>query len=226
MARAAARSRELAVRSALGATRARLISQAIAESIVLSVVGAALGMIFTFITIPFLSRLVPIAMQAWTKPTLDWRLAMFTSVVCVGSALFFGLLGFAPVRINLQAALQQGGRGISGTRHPLRRVLVMAQIALALPLLVGSGLMVQTVWRLSHVDLGFNADHLLTLRTPIPTTKDSPYKDPLARDRFYQQVMERVQQLPGVVSAGYTSYVPLSKPWGHKLRSSSTVHLR
>src|SRR4051812_26109395 len=214
MARAAARSRELAVRSALGATRARLIRQAIAESILLSIAGAGLGVLFTVLTIPFLSRMVPVAMQAWTKPTLDWRLATFTCVVCVSSALFFGLLGFAPVRINLQAALQQGGRGISGTRHPLRRVLVMAQIALALPLLVGSGLMVQTVWRLSNVDLGFNADHLLTLRTPIPTTKDSPYKDPLARDRFYQQVVERIQELPGVISAGFTSYLPLSNRGG------------
>ena len=214
MARAAARNREIAVRAALGATRGRLIRQAVAESVLLSIAGAGCGLLFTSSALPFLSRLVPVAMQAWTRPILDWRLAAFTSFICMGSALFFGLLGFAPVRINLQAALQQGGRGVSGTRHPLRRALVMAQIALALPLLVGSGLMVQTVWKLSHVDLGFNPDHVLTLRTPLPTTKDSPYKDAAVRDRFYQQAIERIQALPGVVSAGFTSYIPLANRGG------------
>ncbi len=214
MARAAARSREIAVRAALGASRGRLMRQAIAESVVLAVMGSGLGLLLTSVALPFLSRMVPLAMQAWTKPTVDWRLALFTCAIGIGSALFFGLLGFAPVRIDLQAALQQGGRGVSGTRHPLRRVLVMAQIALALPLLVGSGLMVQTVYRLSHVELGFNAESVLTLRTPLATTADSPYKDGAARHRFYEQVVQRVEQLPGVVSAGFTSYIPLANRGG------------
>lgn len=214
MARAAARNREIAVRAALGASRGRLMRQAVAESLILSVAGSGLGLLFTYITLPFLGRMVPLAMQAWTKPTLDWRLGLFTCAVGIGSALFFGLLGFAPVKINLQAALQQGGRGMSGTRHPLRRVLVMAQIALALPLLVGSGLMVQTVYKLSHVELGFNPNQVLTLRTPLATTADSPYKDGAARHRFFEQVVQRVEQLPGVVSAGFTSYIPLANRGG------------
>lgn len=214
MARAAARNREIAVRAALGASRGRLIRQAVAESLVLSVAGSGLGLLFTSFALPFLSRLVPLAMQAWTKPALDWRLALFTCAIGIGSALFFGLLGFAPVRIDLQTALQQGGRGISGTRHPLRRVLVMAQIALALPLLVGSGLMVQTVYKLSHVDLGFNPDQVLTLRTPLATSVGSPYSSADARHRFFEQVVQRIEQLPGVVSAGFTSYLPLANRGG------------
>jgi len=81
-------------------------------------------------------------------------------------------------------------------------------------LLVGSGLMVQTVYRLSHVELGFNADQVLTLRTPLATTADSPYKDGKARLRFFEQVVQRVGQLPGVVSAGFTSYIPLANRGG------------
>jgi putative ABC transport system permease protein len=208
MARAAARNREIAVRAALGATRSRLIRQAISESMLLAIAGASLGILFTVLVIPFLADLVPVAMAAWTKPVVDWRVAIFASFVCISSALLFGLLGFAPVRINLQAALQQSGRGVQGTRHPLRRVLVSAQIALSLPMLVASCLMVQTVWKLSHADLGFNPDHLLTLRTPLMTTPNSPYKSADARERFYDEVVRRVQELPGVKSAGFSSYLP------------------
>jgi predicted permease len=190
------------------------MQQAVTESFILALAGSGMGLLLTYVALPFLSRMVPLAMQAWTRPTLDWRLALFTCAIGIGSALFFGLLGFAPVRVNLQAALQQGGRGVSGTRHPLRRVLVMAQIALALPLLVGSGLMVQTVYKLSHVELGFNPENVLTLRTPLATTADSPYKDGAARHRFFEQVVQRVERLPGVVSAGFTSYIPLANRGG------------
>ncbi|HET9698591.1 MAG TPA: ABC transporter permease [Terriglobales bacterium] len=214
MARAAARNREIAVRAALGATRSRLIRQSIAESILLAVAGAMLGILLTVAVLPFLSNLVPVAMAAWTKPVVDWRVAIFASVVCISSAVLFGLLGFAPVRINLQAALQQGGRGVQGTRHPLRRILVSAQIALALPLLVASCLMVQTVWKLSHADLGFDASHVITMRTPLSTTPNSPYKSELARDRFYSEVVRRVEQLPGVVSAGFSTYLPFTNYGG------------
>jgi predicted permease len=112
MARAAARNREIAVRAALGATRSRLIRQSIAESILLAAAGALVGILLTVGVLPFLSNLVPVAMAAWTKPAVDWRVAIFASVVCISSAVLFGLLGFAPVRINLQAALQQGGSGV------------------------------------------------------------------------------------------------------------------
>jgi putative ABC transport system permease protein len=210
MARAAARNREIAVRAALGATRSRLIRQSIAESILLAAAGALVGILLTVGVLPFLSNLVPVAMAAWTKPAVDWRVAIFASVVCISSAVLFGLLGFAPVRINLQAALQQGGRGVQGTRHPLRRILVSAQIALALPLLVASCLMVQTVWKLSHADLGFDPSQLITMRTPLSTTPNSPYKSELARDHFYTEVVRRVEQLPGVVSAGFSTYLPFT----------------
>lgn len=194
--------------------------QSIAESILLSMAGAALGILLTVLVIPFLGNLVPVAMAAWTKPVVDWRVASFASIVCIGSAVLFGLLGFAPVRINLLAALQQGGRGVQGTRHPLRRVLVSAQIALALPLLVASCLMVQTVWKLSHADLGFNPHHLLTMRTPLSSTPNSPYKSEAARERFYSEVIRRVKQLPGVISSGFTSYLPFTN-----LGGTSSFHI-
>jgi len=214
MARAAVRNREIAIRAALGASRGRLIQQAIIESVVLALAGSALGLLLTATILPFLSRLVPIAMSAWAKPVIDWRLVVFTTAVSVGSALLFGLLGFAPVKINLLAALQQGGRGIQQSRSTLRRVLVGAQIGLALPLLVASCLMVQTVWKLSHQDIGFTPDHVLTARTPIASGDNSPYQKPEARNRFYREVVEGLQRVPGVISAGYTSFLPLTNLGG------------
>src|SRR3954469_15348428 len=214
MARAAVRNREIAIRAALGASRGRLIQQAIIESVVLALAGSALGLLLPAAVLPFLSRLVPIAMSAWTKPVIDWRLALFTIAVSVGSALLFGLLGFAPVKINLLAALQQGARGIQQSRATLRRVLVGAQIGLALPLLVASCLMVQTVWKLSHQDIGFTPDHVLTARTPIASGDNSPYQKPEARNRFYREVVEGLQRVPGVISAGYTSFLPLTNLGG------------
>src|SRR3954462_5489152 len=214
MARAAARNREIAVRAALGASRGRLIQQAIIESVVLALAGSVLGLLLTATVLPFLSRLVPIAMAAWAKPVIDWRLVVFTTTVSVASALLFGLLGFAPVKINPMAALQQGGRGIQQSRTTLRRVLVGAQIGLALPLLVASCLMVQTVWKLAHQDLGFTADHVLTARTPLAFGNNSPYEKPERRNRFYREVVERLQRIPGVVFAGYTSFLPLTNLGG------------
>src|SRR3954469_7458119 len=214
MARAAVRNREIAIRAALGASRGRLIQQAIIESVLLALSGSVLGLLLTAAVLPFLSRLVPIAMAAWAKPVIDWRLVVFTTTVSVASALLFGLLGFAPVKINLLAALQQGGRGIQQSRATLRRVLAGAQIGLALPLLVASCLMVQTVWKLSHQDLGFTADQVLTARTPLSFGENSPYEKPEARNRFYREVVERVQALPGVISAGYTSFLPLTNVGG------------
>src|SRR3954463_1966689 len=214
MARAAVRNREIAIRAALGASRGRLIQQAIIESVVLALAGSSLGLLFTATVLPFLSRLVPIAMSAWTKPVIDWRLALFTIIVSLASALLFGLLGFAPVKINLLAALQQGGRGIQQSRTTLRRVLVAGQIGLALPLLVASCLMVQTVWKLSHQDMGFTPDHVLTARTPLAFGNNSPYEKPEARNRFYREVVEGLQRIPGVVSAGYTSFLPLTNVGG------------
>jgi putative ABC transport system permease protein len=182
--------------------------------VVLALAGSALGLLLTATVLPFLSRLVPIAMSAWAKPLIDWRLAIFTTVVSLASALLFGLLGFAPVKINLLAALQQGGRGIQQSRTTLRRVLVAGQIGLALPLLVASCLMVQTVWKLSHQDMGFTPDHVLTARTPLAFGDNSPYQKPAQRNRFYSEVVQRIQQLPGVISAGYTSFLPLTNLGG------------
>jgi putative ABC transport system permease protein len=214
MARATARQREIAIRAALGGSRARLMQQAIAESILLALAGAALGLLAAVSALPFLNRLVPLAMAAWTKPVIDWRVATFATLVSIVSALGFGLLGFAPVRVEITPALQQSGRSIRGARNSARRVLVMAEIALALPLLVASGLIMQTVWKLSHVELGFTTDHVLTARTVLSATKGSPYQHFEARTNFFTQVLERVQRIPGVVFVGYTSFLPLTNRGG------------
>lgn len=214
IARATVRQKEIAIRVTLGASGARLFQQAIAESILMALAGAALGLLLTVVALPFLNRLVPLAMAAWTKPVIDWSVATFATLISIISALTFGLLGFAPVRVEITSSLQQGGRSIRGTRNNARRVLVMAEIALALPLLVASGLIIQTVRKLSHVELGFTPDHVLTARTVLSATKGSPYEHFVVRTSFYRQVLQRVGRIPGVGSAGYTSFLPLTNRGG------------
>src|SRR5207247_4852540 len=147
----------------------------------------------------------------WAQPRMDLRLAAFASLVSIVSATLFGCLpALSMSRVDLSATLQQGGRGGIGSRSTLRRWLIVIEVALASVLCVGAGLMVQTVWGLAYVDLGFRPEHVLTARTSLPVSPESPYRSFAARNAFYQAVLERVSAIPGVVSAGYTTFLPLT----------------
>ncbi len=208
MARGTERQREMAVRAAIGAGRIRLIRQLLTESLVLAVLGAASGLALARGGMRVLEGLVPPQMAAVTLD-LDARVLWFTLAVSLFTGLLFGAApALAGARVQLHDALKQGGRGSVGRRHDLLRDgLVVVQVSLALVLLTGAGLMIQTLYRLQHVDIGIHTDHLLTLQTYLPASR---YPTHAARVAFVNAVLEKVKALPGVTDAGYTSNLPLT----------------
>lgn len=208
LARATARQREIAVRTALGAPRRLIVRQLLTESVLLSLLGAAAGLVVVQGALPFLQQLVPPGLALTTQPSLDGRALACALILSLLTGLLFGL---APALQasggDLNEPLRQGGRGsTSGRQRGLRSVLVVAEIAATLVLLVGAGLLAQTIYRMRYADLGLRPENLVTFRTVLPSQK---YGEPARRTAFYEDVLERVRQLPGVVSAGYTTSVPL-----------------
>ncbi|HEX7173829.1 MAG TPA: ABC transporter permease [Pyrinomonadaceae bacterium] len=209
LARATARQREIAVRTALGASRWRVVRQLLTESVLLSVMGGGAGLLLAAWGFEFLKKLVPDAMALSATLKLDLPVLGYALAVSVLTGLVFGLApALQASRIDLGEALKQsGGRtGLTAGGGRLRGALVVVEVALALVLLVGAGLLIQTISRLQQQYTVFQPEQLLTLRTVLPEGK---YKELSRRVDFYDQVLARVETLPGVVSAGYTTSVPL-----------------
>jgi predicted permease len=208
MARGTERHREMAVRAALGAGGRRLVRQLLTESLLLSVLGAVAGVGVAVAGMRLLEKLVPQPMAA-VSLSLDSRLLLFTLGVSVLTGILFGAFpALAGARMDLHDALKQGGRGHAGGRRQwLRDGLVLTQVSLALVLLTGASLMMQTLYRLQQVDLGIRTDHVLTLQTYLPASR---YPDHPKREAFFTRVLDQVRTLPGVVNAGYTSNLPLT----------------
>ncbi len=208
LARAAVRGREMALRTALGAGRGRMIRQLLAESVVLALLGGGLGLLLAAWGVQGLAAARPSQIPVDLPIGLDLRVLAFTAGLSLLTGLLFGLLpALRTSRPDLQAALQQGGRGDSGARSRLRGALVVAEVALALILLVGAGLLLQSFARRAGVDPGFRTDGLLTFRLSLPTAE---YQEPERVEAFYRQLTERLGALPGVRAAGAVSTLPLS----------------
>jgi len=209
LSRAAARGREIAVRSALGASRRRIVRQLLAESALLSIGGAVLGLLLSLWSFSFLQRLIPPAMALSASPKLDVKVLAFTLLVACLTGIIFGLVpALQASKVNLNEALKQGGRtGVGAGSRRLRSAFVISEMALAMMLLVGAGLLIQTIYKLHGQYAVLDPAHVLTLRTVLPQSR---YKEHAQRVAFYDQVLERVSRLPGVVSAGYTTSVPLA----------------
>lgn len=204
--------RELAVRAALGATRLHLVKKGLLESLILSFAGGALGLLLSTWALPFVKRLVPLALAGWARPHLDWRLTFFAFSVATVSAVAFGVLPAAKVsKFALEDGLRQQSRTVAGIGNRTRRFLVVGEVTLATALVCGAGLFLRTFWALSHVPLGFQPANLLTVRTNLPW---APYRTLSSRVTFYEQVIERVKAIPGVKSAGYTTFLPLTNGGG------------
>ena len=215
LARAAARQREFAVRAALGAGRARLIRQTLIESLLLAGIGAGAGILIALFTLPFLRHLVPAALTVWSGPRLDLPLFGFLLVISVVAAILFGTVpALVLSRATLVTSMQQGGRTVTGGGTRMRKMLIVSEVALAVVLLVGASLLTRTLWALSHVPLGFRPEGVITLRTALPDSPDSPYNTFRARYQYYQHVLDRVTAIPGVISAGYTTFLPLTNAGG------------
>jgi putative ABC transport system permease protein len=214
LARAATRQKEFAIRSALGASRARLVRQLLTESLLLAVAGGALGILIALWGVDVLVSAAPAELADYARDAgsigVDRSVVAFTFIVSTVTGILFGLVpAIRASRPDLNETLKEGGRmgvGTSGWRS-LRGALVIAELALALVLLAGAGLMMKSFIRLSAVDPGFQPDRVITMRLVLPTPK---YQERQKRIDFYGQVLERIRQTEGVESAGWTTNLPLS----------------
>jgi putative ABC transport system permease protein len=237
LARASAREKELAIRASLGASRARIVRQVIIECLPLGVIGGLLGLLLAIWGIDLLSSLLPESLPRGNPIGVNSRVLLFTFALALLTILIFGLLpALQSARGEVRESLNEGGRSGIGSRKQgrMRRLLVVAEVALALVLLVASGLMVRSFIKLRHVDVGFTEHNVLTLRVPLPEAK---YPTPKTADDpndpaglvFYEKLLERVRALPGVQSATAATLLPLGagQGWGKFLsidgRTADTV---
>lgn len=214
LSRAAGRGKEIAVRSALGASRMHIVRQLLAESILLSIAGGALGLLVADWSLALLKQLIPGGMTVSTGLKIDLSVLAFAMLISLLTGIIFGLApALQASKVDLNEALKQGiGRTVSGGGgNKLRGAFVVAEVALAMVLLVGAGLLLQTVFHMRDQYSAFQPEKLLTLRTQLPGYK---YGEQPKRVAFYDQVLERVKSLPGVTAVGYTTSVPLQWPGG------------
>lgn len=209
LAKAATRQGELALRTALGAGRGRLIRQLLTESVLLAVMGSLLGLLLAYFIINLLVTLSPSDIPRLRDASIDMRVMAFTLLVSVVTGLGFGLApALKASRQDLSGALKGGARAAVATRRSRARgLLVVAEVALSIILLAGAGLLVQSLVRLQEVKPGFRADNLLTLRVALP---DYRYTEESQWSSTFQEILGRVKNLPGVHAAGAISMLPLS----------------
>ncbi len=213
LARAAARSKEIAVRTALGASRERLVRQLLTESLLLALAGGVLGLALAFWGVRSVAALNPGNLPRADEIGVDAPVMLFTLAVSLLTGLLFGLVpALHASSVDLHGMLKEGGRGSAGDRggQGLRRILVVAEVALALTLLTGAGLLVKSFARLEGVDPGFDPDHVLTFNLALPPAR---YPSDTQQIAFFDQVLPALAGLPGVRSAGSTSVVPFGGNW-------------
>jgi putative ABC transport system permease protein len=203
LARSLAREREIAIRMALGAERGALIRQLLTESGLLAGLGGLLGLAFAVGSARLLKGLIRAELPTWVAIDLDWRVLAFTLAVSLLTGLIAGLApALQASKTDLNELLKEGAKGSQGEAGlRLRRAFIVAEVALALALLVGAGLLVKSFLRLQQTDLGFNPDNLLTMRIALPWRKYSGEQGPEKQKQFYKQLLERFTRLPGVEAA-------------------------
>ena len=210
LARASARSREMSIRTALGAGRGRIVRQLLTESTLLALIGGVLGLLLAMWGLDLLVALSPENIPRVTEIKLEIRVVLFTLAISVLTGLIFGLApALAASKLNLSNALKEGGRGATEGygRRRMRGLLVVFEVALTLVLLIGAGLMLKSFWRMQQVDPGFNAQNVLTMELALPPLK---YSKDEQMAGFYREVLQRLAALPGVESVGATWLLPLS----------------
>jgi predicted permease len=220
LARAATRQKEIAVRAAVGAGRTRIIKQLLTENILLALLGGLLGLILAVLAIRALRFFGPATLPRLHEIGLDTRVLVFTFFVSLLSGIVFGLApALRASRVDLNKVLKEGGRGSVGSgmfgrgHYKIRDLLVIAEVALSLILLVGAGLLLRTYQRIQDANPGFDVQNVLSFRMSLPAPK---YKG-VAVTAFYKQLSERIKALPGVEAAGTAYSLPMSSvalAWG------------
>ncbi|PYL30946.1 MAG: ABC transporter permease [Verrucomicrobia bacterium] len=210
LARAAAREREIAIRVALGAGRLRLLKQVFTESVLLSLIGGVAGVLLALWGVESLKAVGEQTVPRLREVNIDLVVLGVTLAICVGTGIIFGLVpGLASSRPELTEALKEGGRSstVGTRRNSLRNGLVIAEVALALVLLSGAGLLIKSFARLQNVNPGFNPRNALTFEVSLPKIQ---YPDDASVVRFNNEAQRRVAALPGVQAAGFSTILPLA----------------
>jgi len=213
LARGAVRAKEMAVRTALGAGRSRIIRQLLTESLLLAAVAGALGLLLAHWGISVLVASAPAGVPRLDHARLDGPVVAFTLVIATLSALVFGLVpALRSARADVQQALREGGRSSSGhVRDSMRSGLVIAEVALAVTLLVGAGLLIRSALHLERVDLGFEPSGVLSARITLP---DGQYENPAIVRSAYERIVAELTRAPGVTIAAVSSQAPLGPGGG------------
>ncbi len=227
LARATSRGREFAIRTAMGAGWQRLIGQMLVEGTLLAVAGGGAGVLLVVWGMDALKPFLPANLPRFNPVGLDGRVLAFTLGACLLTAVVFGVLPtLHATAVDVHEVLKEGGRGGSqGSRRQqrLRSILAISELALAVVLLVGAGLLVRSLYLLQNVDPGFSPNNVLTMRIPLPQARyplpTNQRPNPQAGLNFYESLLEHVQSLPGVTSAGVSTTLPLSNvgEWGKDL---------
>jgi predicted permease len=234
LARSVTRQREIAVRNALGASRLRLIRQLLTESVLLTTLGGGLGILLAVASVPALIALSPADIPRLDEARVDFIALTFTLAVALLTGLLCGLVpALSSSKPDLNGALKEGSRGATRglAQQRTQRLLVVGEIALAVVLLTGAGLMIRSFLRLHNEDLGFEPENVLTVQVSLPRLKYADITKPTAKapegkaprkwwtvrpnvSAFVRQALERLEHLPGVNSAGVVNFLPFVGDWG------------
>lgn len=207
LSRATAREREMAIRTALGAARRRVVRQLLTESVLLALFGGALGIALAVAGTHLLLKTVPGELPRAANVGLDLHVLFFVVAVSVITGLIFGLApAFRTSKTDLRSSLQEGTRGSTGGRHRLQNGLVVAEVGLALVLLIGAGLTLKTILHLNHVNLGFDTRDALMFDVSLPPAR---YQAAAPNRAFYRELTARIRALPGVEAVGTTTDMPM-----------------
>src|SRR6266540_4375287 len=210
LARTAARQREVAVRAALGAGRGRIVRQLLTESVALAFLGGALGLVIARVSLSTLKSVLPADNLLLASARIDWQVLAFLAALAILTGLAFGLApALQASRLNLAEAFKargQQGSGLVGMR--LRSSLIVGEVALAVVLVVGAGLLVNSLWRLTQVDPGFSSERIVTARV-YPQRQQGAAEDRVATVALYDELLRRARSLPGVAVAAAANTEPL-----------------
>jgi len=212
--RAAGQQKEMSLRVALGASRGRLARQLMTESLLLAMAGGAIGTAAALFTVPAVVRHLPPDLPRASEIAVDWRVLAFTSVLALITGIVFGLVPLLQTwRADAADSLKHSGRGVTAGQSWLRGALIVGQVAIALILLTGAGLMTKSLWLLLRVPPGFQTDHILAAGLSLPPRYTNNYRFGIGQHRrisaFLADLLDRVRPIPGVQSAAFTAYLPL-----------------